>query len=66
LDFEKGEISANHTLVYYKHAENGCYFSINTPKTKAGERVVPMLDRVKNTFLQEKKNQEENFVSGKN
>ena len=43
---QKEEINVNHTLVYYNHAENGCYFAINTPKTKAGKRVVPMLDMV--------------------
>ena len=37
LDFENGTISVNHTLVYYNHKTNGCYFSVNTPKTKAGQ-----------------------------
>lgn len=63
LDFENNTISVNHTLVYYNHAKNSCYFSINTPKTKAGIRVVPMLDTVKNAFLQERKYQEELGVS---
>ena len=37
VDMENGIISVNHTLVYYNHRdEKGCYFSINTPKTKAG------------------------------
>lgn len=63
LDFENCTISVNHTLVYYNHAKNGCYFSINMPKTKAGIRVVPMLDTVKNAFLQERKYQEELGVS---
>ena len=35
VDMENGIISVNHTLVYYNHRdEKGCYFSINTPKTK--------------------------------
>lgn len=63
LDFENSTISVNYTLVYYNHAKNGCYFSINTPKTKAGICVVPMLDTVKNAFLQERKYQEELGVS---
>lgn len=63
LDFENGTISVNHTLVYYNHSKNGCYFSVNTPKTKAGRRTVPMLDHVREAFLQEKKNQEEQGIS---
>ena len=58
LDFENGFISVNHTLVYYQHAENGCYFGINTPKTKAGIREVPMLSSVREAFLAEKEYQE--------
>ena len=58
IDLEKGTISVNHTLVYYNHAENGCYFAIHTPKTKAGMRTVPMLTGVKEAFLQEKEYQQ--------
>lgn len=58
LDFENGFISVNHTLVYYQHAENGCYFGINTPKTKAGIREVPMLSSVREAFWAEKEYQE--------
>ncbi len=57
---KKGTISINHTLVYYNHRdEKGCYFSINTPKTKAGERIIPMTDEVKKAFLMEKEYQKE-------
>lgn len=60
IDLEQGIISVNHTLVYYNHGDGkGCSFSINTPKTKAGERTIPMLDFVKEAFLMEKKYQEE-------
>lgn len=60
IDLEQGIISVNHTLVYYNHGDGkGCSFSINTPKTKAGERNIPMLDFVKEAFLLEKKHQEE-------
>ena len=62
LDFENGTISVNHTLVYYNHSKNGCYFSVNTPKTKAGRRTVPMLDNVREAFMQEKKYQEEKGI----
>ncbi len=59
LDFENNMIHVNRTLVYHAHGDNGCYFGINTPKTKAGTRTVPMLESVKAAFLQEKEYQEE-------
>lgn len=50
------------TLVYYDHrtdgSKRGCYFNINTTKTPAGKRQVPMLDFVKEAFLMEKERQE--------
>lgn len=57
VDLEAKEIDVNHTLVYYNHAQNGCYFGVNTPKTKAGNRTVPMLDLVRDALLQEKERQ---------
>lgn len=57
IDLKQGTISVNHTLVYYNHAEGGCYFGINTPKTKAGCRIIPMLDGTKQAFIEERKNQ---------
>lgn len=60
IDLDKKLIDINHTLVYYNHGDGkGCSFSINTPKTKAGERIIPMLDFVKEAFLLEKKYQKE-------
>lgn len=59
VDLEKKQISVNHTLVYYNHAKNGCYFNVNTPKTKAGCRIIPMIDSVRNAFLEEKRFQNE-------
>lgn len=53
INFEKGTISVNHTLVYYNHAENGCYFGVNTPKTRAGCRTVPMVDSVRQALMLE-------------
>ena len=59
IDLKSGIIDVNHTLVYYKHRdENGCYFDIHSPKTKAGVRQIPMTEEVKNAFLLEKKMQE--------
>ena len=59
IDLDEGVIDINHTLVYYNHGlGKGCDFSINTPKTKAGERTIPMMDFVKEAFLLEKEYQE--------
>ena len=38
--------------------KRGCYFNVNTPKTEAGNRQVPMLDFVKEAFKMEKERQE--------
>lgn len=62
IDLEEGIIDVNHTLVYYDHrvteGKKGCYFNINTPKTKAGTRQVPMLDFVREAFIMEREYQE--------
>ena len=62
IDLEDGIIDVNHTLVYYDHrtseGKKGCYFNVNTPKTEAGNRQVPMLDFVKEAFVMEKQRQE--------
>lgn len=62
IDLEEGIIDVSHTLVYYDHrtseGKRGCYFNVNTPKTEAGKRQVPMLDFVKEAFLMEKEKQD--------
>lgn len=60
IDLDEEIISVNHTLVYFdKGGTERCGFSINTPKTKAGERIIPMLLKVKEAFLMEKEYQKE-------
>ena len=63
IDLENKVIDINHTLVYYCHRQeaalNGCYFNVNTPKTKASVRKIPMIDSVKEAFLMERAYQEE-------
>ena len=60
IDLDAGTINVNHTLVYYNHRdENRCYYSINTPKTKAGVREIPMTEPVKEAFRMERTYQEE-------
>ena len=61
IDFEKNAISVNHTLVYYNKGDNnGCSFAINTPKSKAGWRTIPMTEDVRNAIFEEKEYQ--NFL----
>lgn len=64
IDLDEEVISVNHTLVYFDRGGNRrCGFSINTPKTKAGERTIPMLPKVKEAFIKEKEYQEEAGIS---
>lgn len=62
IDLEEGMIDVNHALVYYDHRDpdhkQGCYFNVNTPKTKASTRQVPMLSFVKEAFIMEREYQE--------
>lgn len=60
IDLENETIDINHTLVFFsKGKSKGCKFAINTPKTEAGRRVIPMLPKVKEAFLMEKQFQDE-------
>lgn len=65
IDLDNGIIDVNHTLVYYSHRivkpgeKNGCYFAINSTKTPASKRRIPMLDYVREAFKMERQNQEE-------
>ncbi len=57
VDFENNTLSVNHTLVYFKHSQGGCYFAVNTPKTRAGERTIPLIDSVKEALEMEREYQ---------
>ena len=51
LDYEKRVISINHSLVYYPVGESRTStLHVSKPKTKSGERTIPMLDSVKDAF----------------
>lgn len=66
VDFDSGFISVNHTLVYYNHRDElGTYFSINTPKTDAGRREIPMIEGVRHAFELERQYQKENGIVSK-
>lgn len=54
IDLDKEIISVNHTLVYYKHAINGCYQNIHSPKSAAGNRIIAMQKTVKEAFIMER------------
>lgn len=60
IDFDKKLISVNHTLVYYNKGKlrGGCAYAINTPKTKAGCRLIPMMPEVIEALREEKEYQD--------
>lgn len=59
IHMEEGYIDINHNMVYYQRDKGKCYFSVTTPKTEAGCRIIPMLPEVKQALLDEKNNQKE-------
>ncbi len=60
VDFEKGIIYVNHTLVYYNHQDGlGTYFGINSPKTEAGCREITMVSGIREAFEMERQYQED-------
>ena len=59
VNFDEGYIEVNHNTVYYQRLEGKCYFSVTTPKTEAGKRIIPMLSEVRHAFEDEKAHQEE-------
>lgn len=60
VDLKNEIIHINHTLVYYNHRdERGACYSVNSPKTKAGCREIPMASGVKEAFELERIHQQE-------
>lgn len=53
-DFQEKIITIDHSLIY-RQQENGsgCVFHISTPKTRAGTRIVPMFEAVRQALLEE-------------
>lgn len=64
IDFKENTISINHNLTYYPRIDKSskCEFEISLPKTKAGIRTIPMLERVRKAFEEEKRYQAETGV----
>lgn len=53
VDFEDNTIDINHNVVYYRGESGNCGWVVNTPKTKAGNRKIPMLDVVRKALDEE-------------
>ena len=61
VDFENRIININHNVTYGPRVDNSfkCEFDVTLPKTKAGIRNIPMLDKVYNVLVKEKSMQEQ-------
>lgn len=62
VHLKEGYVEINHNMVYYPREKGKCYFSVTTPKTEAGNRLIPLLPEVKKALLDERKNQFENGI----
>ncbi len=59
VDFEKNEISVNHSVSYYPRSDNSfkCEYEVSEPKTEAGKRTIPMLNKIQDALKLKKENQ---------
>ena len=57
IDFENNIINVNHTLVYIKRDDSDLHYIVNSTKTKAGCRQLPLLPFVKEALLTEREYQ---------
>lgn len=53
IDFKNRTININYNLVYRAQDDGTCINRVNSPKTSAGIRIIPMLDEVFDAFLEE-------------
>lgn len=60
IDFDNNTVSINHRITYGPSYEKDgkCVYDAYLPKTEAGYRVIPMLEKVKEALYLEKENQE--------
>ena len=63
VDFEKKEVSVNHSLEYMLDESRKAAWHVSTPKTAAGVRVIPLLKEVEEALLEEKENQKRTGVN---
>lgn len=59
IDFIRGEIHINHTLVFDCKPDQKCDFTLNPPKTKTSERCIPLSKKVREALFSERLRQEE-------
>ena len=52
-------VEINHNTVYYSREKGKCYFSVSTPKTEAGIRIIPIMKEVREALNDERKYQME-------
>ena len=59
IDFEENVISINHDITYgpREKLDFRCEYEVGPPKTAAGFRNIPLMGKVKEALLEEKKNQ---------
>lgn len=63
IDFKKNMINVSHTLVFYDRSKaKNTGFGINTPKTKAGYRSVPMIKTVRDAFIEQRQYLKDNSL----
>ena len=53
LDFDNGFICIDHELEYRQMEDKKCKWFVSTTKSEAGDRMIPMLDKVKDILLEE-------------
>ena len=60
VDFENGVIIINHDITYCMRPEKGnkCEYEVSLPKTKAGIRKIPMLEKVRKSLEEERRIQD--------
>lgn len=61
LDFNENKINVVHNITYYPRLDSGsrCEYEMTDPKTESGTRTIPMLDKVRQAFIDEKQYQTE-------
>ncbi len=57
VDFKKGIISIKNNLTYIYQEDGSFAFNLGTTKTRAGERIIPMLPEVRKVLLEEREKQ---------
>ena len=63
VHMEENYVEINHNMVYYQRDKGKCSFSVTTPKTEAGNRIIPLLPEVKEALWKEREYQSEVGIS---